>query len=187
MTQHIDQSEDAAFAVFDGLETVSAAELVGLWEGRCVPTGHPMDGVLENLGWFGKRFNADLSADPLLFRFRFGARRLTPVDPSLIPVDWAFRFHRFGRTRLARNLFSHLARHLRARGPAARLRAVRFRDVTSAAMVYDGQPIIDHFRKIDDDAVLGAMSIHGKERHYFFRLDRVEEASSKNAEPRQPV
>lgn len=185
MTQHIDQSEDAAFALFDSLEAISAAELVGLWKGRCVPTGHPMDGVLENLGWFGKRFNADMSADPLLFSL--GARRLVPLDPAAIPVGWALRFHRFGRTRLARNLFPHLARYLRARGPVAKLRVISFRNVASAAMVYDSQPIVDHFRKIDDDAVLGALSIHGKKPHYFFRLDRVEGSSSNAPEPRQHV
>ncbi|ASY66273.1 hypothetical protein SJ05684_b52910 (plasmid) [Sinorhizobium sojae CCBAU 05684] len=38
--------------------------------------------------------------------------------PAPIPLGLALRFHRFARTEAARNLFSHLARHLRqARSP----------------------------------------------------------------------
>lgn len=166
-------SEDAAFAFFDGLQPVSSQELVGLWKGRDIPSGHPLDGVLESLGWFGKRFRPDMRADPLLFRT--GENRLLPIDPSLIPLGLALRFHRFARTEAARNLFSHLARHLRAKGPVASLRSMPFRKATSAAMVYDRKPVIDHFRKIDRDRVLGVMSVEGDDRHYFFELERVAE------------
>lgn len=50
-----------------------------------------------------------------------------------------------------------------------------FQGVTSAAMAYDTQPIVDHFRKVDDDRLMGAMVIEGDERVYFFELERVEE------------
>lgn len=49
------------------LEPVNPAEMIGLWKGSGHPSGHPLDGVLENLGWFGKRFHTDLRADALLF------------------------------------------------------------------------------------------------------------------------
>lgn len=39
----------------------------------------------------------------------------------------------------------------------------------------DTQPIVDHFRKVDDDRLMGAMVIEGDERVYFFELERVEE------------
>lgn len=45
--------------------------------------------------------------------------------------------------------------------------------VESAAMVYDNQPIVDHFRRRDDDRVMGAMTIKGDERIYVFELLRV--------------
>ena len=173
MIQHMTAfpSEDDAFAYFDTLQPVSVSNLVGLWAGRGVPSGHPLDGVLENLGWFGKRFNGDTSADALLFKR--GERQLVPLDPLLVPLGVAFRFGRFGRSRVGRSLFSHLARYLRARGPVASLRDMPFRGKTSAAMVYNTKPIVDHFRQIDDDTLLGVMSVEGQSVHYFFRLDRV--------------
>lgn len=82
-----------------------------------IPAGHPFDGVLENLGWFGKRFNFDRRADPLLFRA--GERHLVAINPKWIPIHLALRLHAVGRTHAARNLFSYLLRRLRARGPVA--------------------------------------------------------------------
>jgi hypothetical protein len=49
-----------------------------------------------------------------------------------------------------------------------------FQGVPSAAMVYDDQPIVDHFRRIDDRRVMGAMRIQEDDRIYFFELVRVD-------------
>jgi hypothetical protein len=87
--------------------------MIGLWRGRGIPANHPFDGVLENLGWFGKRFRAEFRADALLFRS--GQPRLIPIDPGRIPLRLALRFHRVGRTRGAKNLFSYVQRELRAK------------------------------------------------------------------------
>ncbi|MEB3984211.1 DUF4334 domain-containing protein [Mycobacterium sp. 663a-19] len=51
-----------------------------------------------------------------------------------------------------------------------------FRGEVTATMVYDGRPVHDHFKKIDDDAVMGIMN--GKDvldngRYYYFYLERV--------------
>ncbi|AEG56694.1 DUF4334 domain-containing protein [Sinorhizobium meliloti] len=138
-----------------------------------IPTGHPLDGVLENLGWFGKRFNADMRADALLFWS--GKRRLIALDPGIVPLRLALRFHTIGRMRIARNLFSHLQRGLRAKVPVASLRTMPFSGVASAAMLYDDQPIVDYFRRIDQHRIMGAMTIRGDERIYFFELKRVDE------------
>lgn len=51
-----------------------------------------------------------------------------------------------------------------------------FRGEVTAAMVFDGQPVHDHFKKIDDDAVMGIMD--GKNaldngRHAYFYLERI--------------
>jgi hypothetical protein len=141
------------------------------WPG--IPSGHRLDGVLENLGWFGKRFSAQMRADALLFLG--GEKRLVAIDPAWIPLRLALRFHKLGRSRAASNLFSYLLRRLRAKGQVASLKAVPFHGVTSAAMAYDAQPIVDHFRKIDDVRVMGAMVIDGDDRVYFFQLERVKE------------
>lgn len=51
-----------------------------------------------------------------------------------------------------------------------------FRGETTATMVYDGQPVHDHFKRIDDDAVMGIMNGKGvldNGRYYYFYLERV--------------
>ena len=53
-----------------------------------------------------------------------------------------------------------------------RLREVSFRGRSSAAMVYDTQPIIDCFRRIDDDRVLGLMDVKGSPPDFYFHLTR---------------
>ncbi|MDL2402614.1 DUF4334 domain-containing protein [Rhizobium mayense] len=153
------------------MEVASVAELTGLWHGHCITSGHPLDGVLENLGWYGKRFRSDHRADALLFSV--GPHRLVAIDPGMIPLKLALRFHRFGRSRAARGWFSYLQKVWRANGPVASLRPMSFRGKMSAAMVYDEQPIIDYFRRIDDDRLLGVMAVEGDRRYYFFLLTRI--------------
>ena len=55
-----------------------------------------------------------------------------------------------------------------------------FRGEVIATMVYDGQPVHDHFKKIDDDAVMGIMNgkgvvdfQDGVSRYFYFYLERV--------------
>jgi hypothetical protein len=51
-----------------------------------------------------------------------------------------------------------------------------FRGEVTATMVYDGQPVHDHFKKIDDDAVMGIMNGKGvldNGRYFYFYLERV--------------
>ncbi|WP_431323349.1 DUF4334 domain-containing protein [Rhizobium sp. YTU87027] len=158
---------------FRRLPPIKPRELVGLWKGRGIPAGHPFDGVLENLGWFGKRFTSDMRADALLFRA--GGRRLIAIDPKWIPLGLALRFHGVGRTRAAQNLFFYLQQRLQARGPVASVKTMMFDGVESAAITYDNQPIVDHFRRIDVDRIMGAMTVTGKERTYFFELERVDD------------
>ncbi|PST22565.1 hypothetical protein C7U61_04625 [Rhizobium sp. JAB6] len=160
---------------FQHLPPIAPRELVGLWKGRGIPANHPFDGVLENLGWYGKRFMTDMRADALLFRS--GEHRLTAIDPKWIPLHWALRFDRLGRTRMARNLLSYLQRRLRAKGPVAAVKTLAFEGVESAAMVYDHQPIIDYFRRLDELRLMGAMTIRGDARIYFFELQRVDQPS----------
>lgn len=54
----------------------------------------------------------------------------------------------------------------------ASLRMVEYRGVSTATMVYDGHPIFDHFRKIDEDTVVGAMDRKGEPAPLVFLLRR---------------
>ncbi len=173
MDMHEDMTD--ALTALDQFRACRPSSRESLWplagSGTCDRA--PARRVLENLGWFGKRFTADLKADPLLFRS--GERRLTAVDPAYVPLRLALRFHRFGQTQAASNLFSYLHGRLCARGPAATLRSLPFEGLTSAAMVYDRQPITDHFRRIDENRLMGVMVIQGDPRRYVFTLERVTE------------
>jgi hypothetical protein len=55
-----------------------------------------------------------------------------------------------------------------------------FRGEVTASMVYDGAPVHDHFKRVDDNAVLGIMNgkgaiddSSGSPRHLYFYLERV--------------
>jgi hypothetical protein len=55
-----------------------------------------------------------------------------------------------------------------------------FRGQVTASMVYDGAPVHDHFKKVDDTAVMGIMNgkgaldfSSGGGRHLYFWLERV--------------
>ena len=51
-----------------------------------------------------------------------------------------------------------------------------FRGEVTATMVYDGQPVHDHFKKVDDDAVMGIMNgkgVRDNGRYYYFYLERL--------------
>jgi hypothetical protein len=54
----------------------------------------------------------------------------------------------------------------------ARLREVAFRGAASAGMVYDQQPWIDYFRKLDDDTLVALIDMKGQPTETFFFLSR---------------
>jgi hypothetical protein len=157
---------------FRSLDPVRPEEMIGLWKGVGHPSGHPLDGVLENLRWFGKRFHTDLRADALLFEGEPG--RLVPVDPKFFPIRLANRFAAFGRSTRARNLFSHIRPRVRAQGATATLRTLADDGVMTAAMAYDRQPITDYFRRVNEHEIAGMMVVEHDPRRYYFRLTRAE-------------
>ncbi|TIC88824.1 DUF4334 domain-containing protein [Nocardioides sp. GY 10113] len=159
---------EEAFALFDALPGVGAGELRGRWHGRELATGHPLDGLLEATGWYGKQFDDEESVHPLLFR---AGGRIVSVDPRWAPMGVAGRVPT-GAVARARFTIDLLAPVLRTRKPRARLREVRHRGVVTTAMVYDHLPIIDTFRRVDADTLLGVMDLRTHPAPYFFVLAR---------------
>ena len=158
-----------ALAFFDGLPPVPAAELIGRWRGSGLPTGSRLDGLLEAYGWYGKEFLGAEAVHPLLFGSR---RRPRPVDPAWIPLSLLRDYAGLARLWPVRTAFGRLRPLLYTNQPKARLRTIDHRGVSTAAMVYDALPIIDVFRRIGPDVVLGAMDMRGLPAPFFFVLER---------------
>ena len=154
-------STKAALARFDGLPGVEPSELIGAWRGAEMPTSHALDGLLERLGWWGKRFESEEAVHPLIFH-PGGA-----LDPRFMPLAAALRWPRLMRSAPIRAGFVLLRGALRSREPAARLARVEFRGCLSAAMIYDSQPIVDHFRRIDATRLLGLMQARSAAPYFF--------------------
>jgi hypothetical protein len=148
--------------------------MVGRWWGSGLPTGSPLDGLLESCGWYGKEFLDAETVHPLLFRDRTGRPR--PVDPALLPVGLLRDHSGLVRWPMARAAFGGVRPLLHTKRPKARLRVMEHRGVMTAAMVYDDLPIIDVFRRVDPDTLLGLMDLRGLPQPFFFLLRRDEPA-----------
>ncbi|MEU9187991.1 DUF4334 domain-containing protein [Streptomyces sp. NPDC048484] len=148
------------FRTLRGLESgVDPDELDEVW--ACLPTGTIEDVLGE---WQGSSFETGHSAIQQLDEVRWFGKTLR----SRLDVQPAICYDDEGK------LYSNLA----AGNGEASLWMIEFRDEVTATMVYDGLPIFDHFKKVDEDTLFGIMN--GKEaafhngRHYYFILDRVD-------------
>jgi hypothetical protein len=159
-----------ALAFFDGLPPVPAADLLGRWRGSGLPTGSRLDGLLEAYGWYGKEFLGAEAVHPLLFTGRGGRPRA--VDPAWIPLPLLRDHAGLAGTWPVRTVFGRIRPLLHTHRPKARLRTVEHRGVSTAAMIYDALPIIDVFRRVGPDVVLGAMDMRGLPAPFFFLLER---------------
>ena len=175
---------EAALAFFDSLPAVEVATMIGSWRGKGVETGHPMDGLLERVGWHGKRFTGPDGAHPLVFEQTKGG--VFSVNPAMIPVGFVLRHPDLFRYPLATRLLRAFALVLRTDQPKARLRMTEYRGVVSATMIYDSLPIIDIFRKVDDDTVLGAMDLRFTPQPFFFVLRREGQNETAEVDPQRP-
>lgn len=160
---------DSALALFDSLPPVAVADMLGDWHGAGVATGNPLDGVLELSGWHGKRYRSAEDAHPLVMA---GRRGLFAVNPALVPMRTAMRAAPLLRRVRAGGPVRALMPLLRTGKPAARLRMVEYRGVVSGTMIYDALPVNDHFRRVDDDTLMGAMDYRALDRPFIFVLHR---------------
>ena len=161
---------EEVLALFDSLPPAVPEGLIGRWRGSGLPTGSPLDGLLERYGWYGKEVLDAEDVHPLLFRDRSGRPR--PVNPGLLPVGLLREHAWLAHTLPARAAFRAVRPLLRTRAPRARLRTVEHRGVATAAMVYDALPIIDVFRCSGPGSLLGLMDLRGLLRPFFFTLRR---------------
>lgn len=166
------KTTEQALAWFDSLEPVTIEAVLGQWRGSGVATGHPMDGLLENFGWWGKEFVSEEAVHPLVFKRPLGGT--VRLNPDWMPLKYA-RNTALARHVAVRMAFKVLMPVLRTRKSKARLRMLEYRGKVSATMVYDGKPINDIFRQIDSDTLLGLMDLKGMKRPFFFKLERFQQ------------
>ncbi|WP_236865539.1 DUF4334 domain-containing protein [Brevibacterium daeguense] len=106
---------------------------------------------------------------------RSGPRRrgsLFAVEPAVIPLQLALRLPSLVHHPATAALGRLALPLIRTRRPKARLRMVEYRGVSTATMIYDAQPINDHFRRLDNRTLLGAMDLRGLDSPFFFLLHR---------------
>lgn len=149
---------EEALALFDSLPAVDVGFMRGTWQGREFQTGHPLDGLLASTGWYGKQFIDGESVHPLLF-YTEDRKAVFPVDPRKWPAPELAGPVAPQRASVGTEQFK------------ARLRMLEFRGRLSATMVYDDRPILDVFRKVDRDTLLGLMDARDMPP-YFFVLRR---------------
>lgn len=83
------------------------------------------------------------------------------------------------------NLFSDL----KTMGGGASLWMVEYRGKLSATMIYDGKPVLDHFRRVDERTLMGVMNGKGvlhDGRPYFFYLERSGRIEARASRPYGP-
>jgi hypothetical protein len=166
-----DPRADEVLARFDRLPAVAPDELVGRWRGSGLPTGSPLDGLLEAYGWWGKEVVDAETVHPLLFTDRRGAPR--PVDPARLPV-WLVRTRpRLARAAVLRRSFAVVRPLLWTTRPGARVRVVEHRGAATAALVYDRLPVVDAVRRVSSDVLLGLMDLRGLDAPFAFQLHRA--------------
>lgn len=160
---------EEVLAFYDTLPAARLDGVLGSWKGEGLHTSHPMDGLLETFGWHGKRFESVDHADPLVFD---GPRGLFAVNPALVPVSAATWPVPASIRAAAGRPGRALLRLAATRKPRARLRMMEQRGVSTATMIYDALPIFDHFRRVDEDTLLGVMDYRGITAPFFFVLRR---------------
>lgn len=157
---------EEAVKIFDELEPVTLDFMIGRWQGYEIATGHTMDGLLEPTGWYGKYFKSSEEVHPLLF-FANNKTGLYSVNPKLIPLGI-----RFPKTKMLGTIMAMLRPILQTRKSTARIRMIEYRNKVTGTMVYDEKAIFDHFVKINQNTMLGAMDLKGAPFPYIFVLER---------------
>lgn len=160
--QRPDLTARDALALFDSLQPADEAFMIGSWRGGGFETGHPMDGLLEKSGWYGKQFVDRDSVHPLLYTSEDGAD-VFAVDPARLD---------FGEAAKAAMHLGPFRDKLEAGSFTARLRMTEYRGALCATMIYDTRPINDVFKRVDADTALGIMDMRGLDEPFFFVLRR---------------
>jgi hypothetical protein len=160
---------EEALQLFDSLEPVNLDFTIGRWQGSGLHTNHPMDGLLEASGWYGKEFVDPENVHPLLFLGKQG--EIFKVAPNPAAMHWVLKLPVL-KSKYLKPLLKLVNFVLKTEASQARLRMMEYRGKLSATMLYDYLPINDSFRKVDDNTILGVMDFKNLPQPFFFILRR---------------
>ena len=158
-----------ALALFDELPTVDLDFMVGRWQGAELETNHPIEGLLDAISWYGKEFIEPDHVHPLLCSNLSGGT--FSIKPVPFMMNLSIRFAIF-RHPMMKPINRVVLFFLKTKHTQARMRMLEHRGKTSATMIYDGLPIHDTFRQLDERTLMGVMDFKGVEQPYFFVLRR---------------
>ncbi|SEN81113.1 protein of unknown function [Terribacillus saccharophilus] len=166
-------SQSVAFAFYDQLDIVEPEEMIGMWQGEEIVTGHPLEGLLTASGWYGKEFIDEEHVHPLVFKK--SNEVLYTISPNWIPFNFLLQSVQNIPNKILSSSMTILRPILKTNKSAARLRKVNHRGKVTSAMIYDNKGIIDVFRKIDENTLLGIMDIKEQlpDKAFFFILRKV--------------
>ncbi|RAS60654.1 GXWXG protein [Lentzea atacamensis] len=147
----------ARIAELRGADAVDAAELDALWDALAPVCAE------EILGrWKGDSFATGHPWRVLLVACRWYGKHLNAVD-DVKPL-------------ICRAEDGSLYSNVDLTGGEASLWNVEFRGEVTATVVYDTMPVLDHFKRVDEDILLGVMNgkapvLHNG-HHFYFLLER---------------
>ncbi|MDR6978327.1 hypothetical protein J2X68_005053 [Streptomyces sp. 3330] len=140
-------------------DLVAAVELDEIW--AALATARPED-ILG--GWKGGEF-----------------RTGHPLEGMLAEASWygkTFAAVHDAKPLMCRNEAGELYSNIELGQGEASLWTVEFRGESTATMVYDGRPVLDHFKWVDDTTLMGIMNgkgIPAEGPFYYFFLERAPE------------
>ncbi|MEM7593518.1 MAG: DUF4334 domain-containing protein [Cyanobacteria bacterium P01_A01_bin.83] len=167
--QQKNTTTEEALKLFDELDTVDLEFMIGKWRGSGFNTNHPLDGLLEIIGWYGKEFVNPDCVHPLLFA---DGESTFKVDPNPLITEMGLGVS-IPKNPSLKPLYQGMSKLLKTEKSKARIRMMQYRDRLSATMIYDYLPINDIFRKLDDNTVFGLMDWKGMSQPFFFILKRT--------------
>lgn len=140
----------------DGL--VDPAELDALWADL-----EPVDAADILGAWRGFAFPTGHPIEKVLAASRWHGKRFDALDDAKPLICRADDGSLYADTTAGRG--------------GASLWNVEFRGETTATMVYDGMPVLDHFKRVDEDTLMGVMNgkpdvVLADGRHFWFGLER---------------
>jgi hypothetical protein len=153
------------------LPPVDVDDMIGQWQRWELPTDHTIDRLLADFGLYGKTFVSADECYPLVMIDRNGSHY--SINPLFVPLHLLFAYPSLFNQSIAHLFVRYCGRLFATKKPKAILRPVALGGTVSAAMIYDAKPVIDHFRRIDDQTCICLMEYRHFDRPLFFLLTRI--------------